>query len=307
MDPIKVIFTGIDIGIKVIKEVYSRCEQVAANRKDCERIKRNLKVLKQVASELGKNLQENGISDASKAVYSKFNDTIEIYKSSCDSLAKNSDIVEFIHARGHMQKIKDLESELKEACSHLGLMIGVVTIGKVESLKEMFESHVKEVTMDSGAGVYCPNGKDVTSRPREIKNLRVAPDKHGDLVVLTWKDSNCKIVDYYEVLYSGHHAKSVKKKAHKCILEKSSATFSLRLGPPKLKRGQVYEFRVRGINGAGHGSWSEGVDGRLKSGPPNQPEKPTYVLVSRTKIKLTVSRPIGEDENGSSVTYCDVQ
>ena len=63
MDP-ALKFAVISKGFKVIKEVYSRCQLVAANRENCKWIKRNLKLLNEVASELNKD----GISVAYRDV-----------------------------------------------------------------------------------------------------------------------------------------------------------------------------------------------------------------------------------------------
>ena len=235
-----------------------------------------------------------------------FNHSIEIYRMVCTSLSEDRDIVQFIFVHGHMKELEALESQLRETCHN-----GALFRQNRRLLKLLFaqdtrsEENIRRGTQEEpGAGVYCPEDKSNSSYPFKIEKLQATLSEHKDLIELTWRDRMHKMVDYYEVSLNGTLMPPRTTKECKCLLENSSNTFSIMYGPPILKFGQVYKFKVRGVNKEGPGYWSEKVACQFKSGPPDKPKKPYCTFVSATAIVLKISRP---GENGSSVTHCCVK
>lgn len=111
-------------------------------------------------------------------------------------------------------------------------------------------------------------------------------------------DKNPKdTIEHYEIRYDDESG----------VITGSPGTFSIKVGPPKIKLGNVYTVQVRGTNGAGPGKWSEPTIFKFKAGHPNKPDKPTATVLSSTEIIIMANKPSPKDENGSSVTHCKVE
>lgn len=104
-------------------------------------------------------------------------------------------------------------------------------------------------------------------RPLEIKQPEVSLDETGNFMEVKWSDDkNPKdTIEHYEIQYDSENG----------VITQSPDTFSIKVGPPKVKLGDLYTVQVRGRNAAGPGNWSEPAFFRFTA-----TNKPTVRVVS---------------------------
>lgn len=78
-------------------------------------------------------------------------------------------------------------------------------------------------------------------------------------------------------------------------------SYTIKLGPPKIRFGRLYTVQVCGTNGVGPGTWSKPSVFRFQNGPPNRPRALTISAYSSTSVSVVVSRLPEREENGSPI------
>lgn len=295
----------------LVKAVYDRLEAFSENNAFRERIEKHIKKLKNIATDL-KELELDELPASCKDTIASFNDSLDICKSTCNTLKGTGGIRKFIQVQGHKKELETLDTELKRATDNLQLVLSQVSVLQNKGLAEAVHKGTEEIkgtAINPRQGVFVPNSKVVGSRPHKIEKTEVTLNESGDLMEVKWTDDKNRkdTINSYEIRYDDENELVVSLGVKECMLPDSDNAFLVTLGPPKIKAGNMYTVQVRGNNGAGPGDWSKETIFRFKTGPPNKPKKPTVTVQSPTEVLLVASRLSQRDENGSCVTRCKVE
>ncbi len=290
----------------IIKKVNDHINGISKNDEYRTQIQSNMDRLRAVAKELSESKEED-IPESCIAILTSFEDNLSICNSICTSHDKFGNVRKILQSEAHLRELKTVESELSKASDNLQLVLTHILRSQIKKLSEKIErghEDVKRDTQHPHYGIYAAPEKKC---PFEVNKPIVILDQ--DLMAISWKDQKNPLNSNseYEVRYDDEKNLAFPMKAEKCISSKNPNTFAIKLGPPKIQLGHLYNIQVRAINRAGPGKWSRPCLFRFKTGPPNKPKKPMCSPLSPTSVAITAKKFPEMDQNGSPVTQCIIE
>lgn len=295
---------------KVALEIYDRLNALSEGEEFRQRLERKIKELQNVGDEL----KVSGLKEfptSCRDCLSKFEDSLGQCKNICDAITSKSTLGKFVQVYKHEHLLQNLEKELENARNSLQFALTRALFSQNQELQRRVDegtARVEATVVHPSVGVY--HGTDTSAKlakPFRIEKPSVSLE--GDLMVVKWVDKQNSVleVDRFEVRYDDEKEVVLPGKPDKLRCVDGGCAFSMSLGHPRIRLGQVYTIQVRAVNKQGPGEWSKETVVRYKVGPPNKPRKPSLTVMSPTNVQVEVPRLKEEEENGSKVSECIVE
>ncbi len=287
---------------KVVVDIHSRLDALSRSDELRIRIQGRINDLQRVAGEL----RASGVDSftvSSRECLQRYEEALGSCQTICDTIHNTGAIKKFVSVHARKEQLHTLEKQLEHACNSLHVALTTTLVAQVQHL----QTRVEATAAHPSVGLYYGTSVgDQLPRPFCIETLEVSVEK--DLMVVSWADTqNCALeVDRYEVRYD-EKAAVVAGTPEQLRNASGESIFSLSLGRPKIRQGQVYTVQVRAVNRQGPGEWSKQMVARFKVSPPNKPRRPSLTVISPTEVQIEVQRLTEKDENGSPVHTCLVE
>ena len=270
------IFSIISSAKDILKFIIDRICQLKLSENIVSRIKENLEYLQQTIKKIEPYLKKD--SDTKEII--QFLSHLQSVSKSCDAIAEEHTVVKFAKAPGNLIKLHSIETEIKMATDKLGLFMTANTLMRLfESTDFQNEilSKIATIRENKKAGLNIIEDKSIR-RPPAPPGFNVQENKN--IFILSWKPCGGH-VDEYEVCYNEHENLSILI---------TGALTSIELESPRVKPGNIYAMKIRGINKGGKGAWSKTVIGQFTKPLPQNPEISDLLLRSTIAV-VTVKIP----------------
>ena len=303
----------ISFSLKVCKEVHEYFIEMERNRDDCDGIISLVTDLQASIPNLQKIHEENRMSEFYQTRFYKLRDSLDIASATCKSLKKQGSFHQLLNNCGNRDDLKRIKSALRDAHESVKLALQIVDHMQCIEIKNAIKKEserIKTGIMNPDLGSYV-NPSHHANVPECVERPSIALDQSKRLLDIKWVDTknDMEEIDRYEVCYDDENNSICSFKPKKVFSKSVShgSEFAVKLGEPLVYPGRMYNMKVRGVNGAGPGDWSEAFLFRFLQSPPAKPQEPSLSAVSPTQIAVAVQMLSVKDECGSPVTSCRIE
>ena len=303
----------IAVPLKVCKEVHEYFIEMERNNEYRDSIISLVTDLQTSIPNLQNIHEESEISEFYKTALMKFRNSLANASATCKSLKKQGSFQQLQSHHGNRIDLERIQSELQNAHKSLQFALQIANHEKSEEIKYAIKKeseHINTRIMNPDLGIYV-NPSHHANVPECVERPSIALDRSKHLLNIKWVDTknDMEEIDRYEICYDdeNNHICCYKPKEIYFKSVSHGSEFVLKLGEPLVCPGRMYNMKVRGVNGAGPGDWSEAFLIRFLQGPPVRPQEPSLSAVSPTQIAVAVQMLSVKDECGSPVTSCRIE
>ena len=318
----------------VVKTVANIVAIMEGNDQTRSQILSAVQDLELIHRELNQLLQQGQFPESSFYGLKKLRDSLEVCKVTCEYIQNQSGFKKLVRSIFFQKKLEKVKKELKNTKEYLQLALQLGIMYKQNENNKTFHIGINEIkTMVSNpqGGAYLNPDEHTDLLPPNQPSVRLSSTTKG--MIVTWIDRENKKnnVLYYEVMLDSdteqifpfsveklHSQKMEKNETNNDAYEEISVPDIEKLLPPlkysvcfchpTVNEGQLYEVKVRAVNGVGPSDWSEEFLFRYKSGYPRQPQISAITATGPQTVKVQFKVCQTEDNaiNECLIEYTDV-
>ena len=285
-------FTALEKAWICIKEIKDRIEKMKETN---EEVKSILEQVDFIASNLER--VKHCVNEKEYATEIKqFSLHLQDCKEKCEIISQKNGVQKFFNGKGMVKQLNKIQDDLKKAREQLIVFTDTLILTKHQDNANLVQEKMAEMNnliQNSDTGIYVTWDK--------VKKCPSTPvlsyEETANYFILSW-EPNDETVTKYEICYDEDAGTSIS-------LEGSIT--EVKIGAPRVKPGQIYTMKIRGINSGGKGQWSNSIVAQFTKPVPRQPPAPEVTIVHPTVAKLTLKPPEKICHNESPVTEWLVQ